>query len=148
MAIRAGLRIRRPPAAQHASDVHGSSVTLLTSVTQALAQADVRIDAFVGYSPDTTHENSAIICIPSNTPAASATLRNIGMQVEDVPLVLAWLPDTTQGLAYACEVVETANVQIALTCLIQRDSGQGQQQVAFLCDDAERADQLLWALSY
>ena len=147
MAIRTGLRIRRPPAAQHTSDVHGSPVTLLTNVTQALAQADVRVDAFVGYSPDITLENTAIVCIPSNTSAASDTLRNVGMQVEDVPLVLAWLPDTMQGLAYACEVIETANVHIALTCLIQRDSGQG-QQVAFLCDDAERADQLLWALSY
>lgn len=147
MAIRTGLRIRRPPAAQRPPDVHGSPVTLLTSVTQALSQADVRVDAFVGYSPDTTHENTAIICVPSNTSAASATLRNVGMQVEEVPLVLAWFPDTTQSLAYACEVIETANIHIALTCLIQKDSDQ-RQQVAFLCDDAERADQLLWALSY
>jgi hypothetical protein len=147
MAIRAGLRIRLLPAAQHITDNHDSPTMLLTSVTQALAQADVRVDAFVGYLPDPALENSAIICLPSDTSAAAATLRNGGMQVEDVPLVLAWLPDTLHNLASACEVIETANVHIALTCLVQKDSDHG-QQIAFLCDDAVRADQLLWALSY
>lgn len=149
IAIRTGLRIRWPPAAQQAPDIHNSlsPTTVLTHVTQTLAQADVCVDAFVEYSPDTPDENSAIICLPTNTAAASAALRKVGLQVEEVPLVLAWLPDTMLSLACACEVIETANVHITLACLIQKESGQG-QQVAFFCDDADLADRLLWALSY
>ncbi|MGZ3665629.1 MAG: hypothetical protein ACXVDA_14240, partial [Ktedonobacterales bacterium] len=94
MAIQTGLRTRLPPAGEPASDAYGSPVTLLTCVTQALAQADVRVDAFVGFSPDLAHETSAVICLPSNTAVASAALRKAGRQVEEVPLVLAWLPDT------------------------------------------------------
>lgn len=149
MSIQTGLRIRWPPATQGTDEVHTSpSLTAaLTHVTHALTQTDVCMDAFVGYSHGTVGEDHAIICLPTNAAAASSALRKIGMQVEEVPLVLAWLPDTMNSLACACEVLETANVRIDLACLIRVDRSQG-QQAAFLCDDAELADRLLWALSY
>lgn len=147
MAIRTGLRIRWPPATQQRDDVQASPALIFTRVTQALAQADVCVDALVGYSQDRSNGGAAIICLPTNRSAASAALRNLGFQVEEVPLVVTWLRDTLFSLACACEVIETANIHIALACLIQKDGSQG-QQVAFLCDDTELADRLLWALSY
>lgn len=148
MAIRTGLRIRWPPITQQEDDdLQTSSSLILTRVTQILAQAGICVDAFIGFNQHVSDENATIICLPTNTYAASAALAELGLQIENVPLVLTWLPDTMHSLACACEVIETANIHIALTCLLQKDSGQG-QQVAFLCDDAELADRLLWALSY
>lgn len=147
MAIRTGLRIRWLPATQQSDAIQESPALVLTRVTQALAQADVCVHAFVGYSQDIPDKNAAIVCLPTNTAVASATLRGLGFEIEDVPLVLAWLPNTMSSLACAYEVIETANIHIELTCLIQTDNSHG-QQLAFLCDDAELADSLLWALSY
>jgi hypothetical protein len=149
MAIQTALRICWSPATQHTPDARTSptSATLLTHATQALAQVDLCVDAFIGYGAGTANEEPTIICLPTNISTATAALQKAGLQVQSVPLVVAWLPDTMLSLACACEVIETANVHIDLACLIRRDSGQG-QKVAFLCDDAELADRLLWAQSY
>lgn len=149
MSIQTGLRIRWPPAVQRAVATNDSpSLTAtLTRITHALADADVCVEAFIGYGPGTVDETSAIVCLPTNLPAAIAALKQLDVQVEEVPLVTAWLPDTMLSVACACEVIQTANVRIDVVCLIRVERGHG-QQVAFLCDNAELADRLLWALCY
>ena len=149
MSIQTGLRIRWPPTVEAAADTDKppSLTALLTHVTHALAQADVCVDVFVGCSPGAPGDERAIVCLPTNASAAAAALKQIDVLVDEVPLVLAWLTESMLSVACACEVLQTANVRIDLACLIRTDRGQG-QQVAFLCDDAELADRLLWAMSY
>lgn len=149
MSIQTGLRIRWPPTAPHTGDTNEppSLAEMLTRVTHAFAKADVSVEAFVGYSPVAPSAERAIICLPTNTSAAIAALKQIDLQVEEVPLVLAWLPDSMLSVSCAYEVLQTANVRIDLASLIRVNRGQGQQAV-FLCDDADLADRLLWALSY
>ena len=149
MSILTGLRIRWPPAVPRvvAANESPSLTATLTSVTHALAGADVCVEAFVGNGSVTPDGMSAIVCLPTNLPVAIAALRQLDLQVEEVPLVIAWLPDTMISVACACEALQTAEVRIEIVCLIRVDRGHG-QQVAFLCDNAELADRLLWALCY
>ena len=104
----------------------------------------MRLEAFAGLVRGT---EGMVEFLPANAVHAAWALRETGWWVEEVAVALAWLPDKPESLAQACEILGAAGISIDAAYILTTDAAHG-QHVAFECPDAQRADQLLWALIY
>ena len=109
-----------------------------------LARENIHVDALAAVSsPDAT----TIDLLPVNPEHALKALQQAGLQVIASRVALAWIPRQPGSLLLACETLAAADVHVDAAYILTSDPHSG-QRVAFACSDVERADQLLWALSY
>jgi hypothetical protein len=113
-------------------------------VLQLLAREGIWLDLFAGISG--TSENTIELLTTDPTRAAEM-LRAADLPVEAAQVVLAWLSDTPACLAQACETLSAAGIHVHAAYVVAVTALRG-QQVLIETPDAERADQLLWALHY
>jgi hypothetical protein len=115
-------------------------------VLKSLANEGIRLDLFAGIA--SASERASIAEILTTDPLhAAAVLRAAELPVEEVQVVLAWLPNVPACLAEACETLGAAGIHVQSACVVAVDSERG-QQIMIESPDAQRADQLLWALRY
>jgi hypothetical protein len=113
-------------------------------VLHTLARDGVQVEAFAG-ATGTDESSVEILC--ADPDRATAVLRAAGLPPEEVDVAVAWLPDMPACLAEACETLGAAGIHIYSVCVIAVESERG-QHVMIETPEAQRADQLLWALRY
>ncbi len=116
----------------------------ISRLAKALARERIHVDALAAVS---SAEGTTIDLLPVNPEHAQKTLQQAGFQVTASRVALAWIPHQPGSLLLACETLAAADVRVNAAYILTTDPHAG-QRVAFACSDVERADQLLWALSY
>jgi hypothetical protein len=119
---------------------------VVIKVLQMLATEGIQLDLFAGVTGETESESVAEL-LPADPASAAAMLRAADLSVAEVQVVLAWLPDTPACLAEACETLGAAGIRVHCAYVVAVESERG-QHVMIESPDAQRADQLLWALRY
>lgn len=133
MAVRTALRVRVP-------HVHGT----LLHVIEELAHGHIHVDALAALA----HGDETVIELLAPQPQhAREVLEQAGLNCEEVQVALAWLPNEPSSLLRAAQTVVGSGLTIDALYVVSTDPIRG-QQVAVQCADADRADQLLWALAY
>jgi hypothetical protein len=132
MAIETALRIQLM---SHPGEV--------SRVARILADAGVNVQAVAGLD---TGQMSAVELLTDDLEAAQQALNAAHVSVAQVPLAVAWLPNRPGSLAQACEALAAAGINMRSLFII-RTNGE-QDQVAFGCAEATRADSILADLAY
>jgi hypothetical protein len=133
MAVRTALRVRVP-------HVHGT----LLHVIEELGRARIHVDALAALAAGA---ETIIELLPRDPQRAQQALQQAGLDVEAVQVAVAWVPNDPNALVRATQAVVLSGLTIDGFYVISSDGVRG-QQVAIECADAQRADQLLWALTY
>jgi hypothetical protein len=133
MAVRTAIRAR----------VEGAPRDL-TAVLQTLARHHLGLESFIAVA----HDGHYMLRVLPRDPARTLdALHRAGISAEATQVAVVWLPATSASLARACDVLTAEGIKLDTVFLVSSDPARG-HQLAFECDDAERADQLLWALHY
>ena len=133
MAVRTALRVHVP-----------ARPATVMQVLHTLARDGIQVEAFAG-ATGTDESSAEILC--ADPDRATAVLRAADLPVDQVDVAVAWLPDMPACLAEACEALGAAGIHIRSACVIAVESERG-QHVMIESPEAQRADQLLWALRY
>lgn len=116
----------------------------IAQVAQIVARENIHVEALAAVS---SGDITAIDLLPVNPEHALKALQKAGLQVVSYGVALAWMPRQPGSLLLACETLAAADVHVDAAYILATDRHSG-QRVAFACSEVERADQLLWALSY
>jgi hypothetical protein len=133
MAVRTALRVHIP-----------GRPSMIMHALQTLAHNGIQVEMFFG-ATGTDASSAEILC--ADPDRATALLQAADLPVEEVDVAVAWLPDMPACLADACETLGAAGIHIRSACVIAVESERG-QHVMIDSPEAQRADQLLWALRY
>ncbi len=113
-------------------------------VLKLLSKENVRLDLFTGVMGTS---ETVVELLAADPARALEVLRAADLPAEEVHVALAWLPDTPDCLAEACETLGAAGIHVHAAHVVAVDPSRG-QHVVIESPDAERTDQLLWALRY
>jgi hypothetical protein len=133
MAVRTALRVRLPVRADEAA-----------KILHSLADAGIRLDLFVGCAGA---QETTVELLAADPACAARLLAKAEVPVEEFRVACGWLPDLPLCLAQACETLNAAGICIDGVHVVGGDATRG-QHVLIESSDAERADELLWALHY
>jgi hypothetical protein len=116
----------------------------IAQIAQIVARENIHVEALAAVSSD---DATTIDLLPTNPEKALKALQQAGLQGASYRVALAWMPRQPGSLLLACETLAAADVRVDAAYILTADRHNG-QRVAFACSDVDRADQLLWALSY
>lgn len=116
----------------------------VAQVARILAREHIHVDALAAIS---SADATTINLLPVNPEHAHKALQQAGLPVVASRVAVAWIPHQPGSLLLACETLAAADVHVDAAYILTTDPYSG-QRVVFACSDVERADQLLWALSY
>ena len=133
MAIRSAIRAR----------VEGNPRDM-AALLQVLAHHHLALDACVAVAHGTHY---MMRMLPRDPGRTLATLRQAGITADEAQVAVVWLPATPESLARACDVLSAEGHKVEAFFLVSSDPQRG-HEIAFECSDAQRADELLWALEY
>ncbi len=116
----------------------------ISQLARILARENIQVDVLAAVS---SADGTTMDFLPVNPDHALKVLKKAGLRVTASRVVVAWIPRQPGSLLLACETLAAADVHVDAAYILATDPHAG-QRVAFACSDVERADQLLWALSY
>ena len=116
----------------------------LAKALRPMAQAGVNLHAVACLG---SAESCVLAALPNDPAAAARALQRAGLQVQQVAVVVSWLPNRPGTLLAACEALGTAGINIDGVFVVATDPAQG-VQLSFACRDAdaERAEHVLAGL--
>jgi hypothetical protein len=117
----------------------------LVKVLRPIAQAGVNLHAVAGVA--VAGPVNVIEVLPSNVATAVSALQQVGSGYREVEVVVTWLPNRPGTLHRACEALAGAGINIEAVYVVSTDPTRG-VQMTFECREAQRADQVLAAVSY
>lgn len=133
MAVRSAIRAR----------VEGDPRDM-AALLQVLERHHLGLDACVAVAHGT---HFMMRMLPRDAARTLAALRQAGITADETQVAVVWLPATPESLARACDVLSAEGSKLESFFVVSSDPARG-HEIAFECDDAQRADQLLWALEY
>ena len=128
----------------------------LVRVLRPIAQAGVNLHAAAGVAVSAASvgstggagtQTNVIELLPSQVAAAADALQQVGIQTQEVEVVVTWLPNKPGALLTACEALATAGINIDAVYVVSTDPSQG-VQMTFESREAQRADQVLASVRY
>lgn len=116
----------------------------VAELLRTLARAHLGLDACVAVAHGSDY---MIRMLPRDTTRTIEVLRQAGATAEEAQVAVVWLPASPDTLARACDILTGEGITVHALYLLSADPVRG-HELAFECDNATRADQLLWALAY